>query len=165
VWLTRQLLTERLILRRGRPDDRIALVRLLTDENVRRHLGGPVPEADAWERLSAEPGQAWGSFVMELQATNAVVGSCSITPVGSRLELAIAMLPEFWRRGLAAEGLAAVLSWAAREQVAPTVFASTQQANVASLALLERLGFECTDRFVKHGMVQVTMSAELALFE
>ena len=164
VWLRGFLITERVVLRRPQGDDHAALMGLLMNADVRCYLGGPMSEEDARANLSNLHEQVWGSFVMVLKVTNAVMGTCSLRRSETGLELSYAVLPEYWHQGLAAEGVGCALSWAARTVPAQAVSAWTQEANYASRALLERLGFRLTHRFTAKGADQVMMAAELAQF-
>lgn len=68
---------------------------------------------------------------------------------GLELEISCVLDPAHWRYGYATEAVGAVLGWASVVLADHGLVACTQVANVASTALLERLGFTEIDRFVE----------------
>lgn len=62
------------------------------------------------------------------------------------LEIANALLPGYWGRGLAGEASCAVMTWGIRHLGLDAFRASADAANVASIRVLEKLGFGETHR-------------------
>src|SRR5262249_29724767 len=57
------------------------------------------------------------------------------------LEIAYALLPRYWGRGLAVEATRAVMTWGVRWLGLTGLRASIDASNVASIRVLEKLGF------------------------
>lgn len=151
--------TPLLRLRAAAEPDRPALLRMLTDPDTRRYLGGPVDESVVRAARTRTLGATWGSFLIEVDG--AVAGSCSLDRDRGELEVSYQLLPEFRGRGLATEALGALLDWAARCCPEDHVIAVTQAANAPSLRLLDRLGFTERERFVEFDAPQVLLAAPL----
>ena len=170
-WLSRPVATGRLTLRAGRntPEDREAIIELLTDREARRYLGGPLTDQDARAAVSGPAGQRWGSFLvverhehlLGVTGTEAVVGTCSLTRDRGELEISYVLMPRYWGRGLAREAVAGVMTWAGENVDDSHVIAVTQVANTRSLQLLQRLGFTEGERFVEYDAAQVLCRAPL----
>lgn len=152
------LTTARLRLRAPEPADVPVYRRLWTSEDVRRHLGGPVPadRLPAYERsLGASP----YLFSVVTIAAPVMVGSVVIDP-GSRFEarreLSYQFLPEHWGHGYAREAVRALLAWAfeAVPSPDPSIVAVTQVANTRSRRLLEGLGMRRSRTFEEFGEPQ-----------
>lgn len=154
-----RLATARLVLRPVEHPDVPAMVRLWTDPDVRRHLGGPVPEEEVRVRERHCAG-APGAFAVVREEDGAVLGGLLVEPGArdGRTELSYAFLPEHWGHGYASEAVAALVNWyldAVRSQVPGVVVAVTQAANKRSVRLLESLGATLVEEFVEWGEPQV----------
>jgi RimJ/RimL family protein N-acetyltransferase len=145
--------TERLVLREVRPHDLRILVRMWQDPVMRRYLGGPVSDEVAAERWV---GDHTGGL-MVARSSGEIVGWCHLGRYRTGdLELSYVFLPEWWGRGYAREGCAAVVGLAFdRFPEAPRLVAVTQAANVRSVHLLEALGMVRVDTFEEFDAPQV----------
>jgi RimJ/RimL family protein N-acetyltransferase len=153
------LVTERLRIREAVLADSGLFVRLFTDPVIRTHLGGPAPSDQLDEKVKGMHQR--GVFVVEV----AGAASIGVVTIGRHrvgdLELSYQFLPEYWDHGYAREACAAVLDWAFRDVAdGGRIIAVTQVANLASVALLERLGMVEVDRFEEFGEPQVMMALE-----
>jgi len=153
-WTDVEIVTERLRLRAFREGDKHAIVRLLTDPDVRRYLGGPVGDDHLEAARTAAIGERWGAFCVTDVCTGEVIGGCSFDRWRGVLELSYELLPEHWGRGLAAEGVRAALDWMWGDTDDEVVVAVTQTANTRSLDLLGRLGFIADIEFEEFGAAQ-----------
>lgn len=158
-WTDRPVRAERLLLRLATGADRDVVVRMLTDPDTRRYLGGPVDDSAVRAVRARVPGETWGSFVIEV--AGAVAGSCLLDRDRGELEMSYQLLPEYRGRGLATEALRALLDWAAGRCPERHVIAITQAANAPSLRLLDRLGFTERERFVEWDAPQILLTAPL----
>ncbi|GAA4855005.1 GNAT family N-acetyltransferase [Saccharopolyspora cebuensis] len=135
------------LLRPARDEDADAYVRLWTDPEVRRFLGGPLEPARVAARLR---GLAGCPGVLTAEVGGIVVGTVSVEP-DSRFaapEISYAFLPEHGGRGHARAAVGAVLRrW-------PAAVAVTQVANIRSQRLLTALGMAEVARFAEFGAVQ-----------
>jgi RimJ/RimL family protein N-acetyltransferase len=105
------------------------------------------------ERLEpGEPGR-WFQFAMQLKETGELVGNCALK-VGEVLprqgEIGYTLAREYQRRGLAAEAVARVLDYAFGPLGLHRVVAVTDCRNLASAALLERLGLRREGHFIRN---------------
>jgi len=141
--------TERLVLRRFRPDDLPTLHRWRADPDYMRYIGvatdDPAATAaalDRWERHWAEHG--FGLLAAEERETGALVGRAGPQFHGAwpdHPELGWGVDPDRWNRGLATEMGAACLGWAFGELGIPQLVSITVEENVASRRVMEKLGF------------------------
>ena len=153
-WTEQVVDTPRLRLRAWRDADKPTIVSLLTDPNVRRHLGGPVPDEHAAAVRDATVGERWGSFCIARQGDDAAIGSVSLDRERGELEISYDLLPSSWGSGFATEAVAAMLAWVWQHTDDASVIAVTQTANERSLRLLRRLGFEPDREFEQYGEPQ-----------
>ena len=96
------------------------------------------------ERVRADPDHRdWCGRLMIRHSDGAVVGRCGFHgppwAVG-RAEIGYTVLPAYRGQGLATEAAAALVAWA-WEQGERTVFATVAPTNLASLAVVRKLGF------------------------
>jgi [ribosomal protein S5]-alanine N-acetyltransferase len=147
------LMTERLGCRVWREEDAELAVTLWGEPGVARflHAEGP-PSRDAIaDRLAreiamqAEHGfQYWSIFRRE---DGALVGCCGLRPYCSKdglQEFGVHLRPAFWRQGFAHEAGLAVKDYASGRLHARGLFAGHHRRNIASGALLLKLGFYYT---------------------
>jgi ribosomal-protein-alanine N-acetyltransferase len=154
-WLTPPLRTSRILIRSPRPGDEPALVALLTDADVRRYVGGALDHDAAQERAAARVAQpGWGTFVIVLRSSNAVIGSGDVARKRGPWEVSYQLRRDCWGLGLAAEALTALTTWFFTTMQEPTLAAITQDANVRSYRLLERCGAVLTGTFEEYGALQ-----------
>lgn len=158
--------TARLTLRPFSESDLPMLVEMLTNDAVRRFLGGALSRADALASLAGrDVGSAWGCFAVTVTDTGEVVGEVSFGSVRSDLdvdwplrpsdlEVVWQLLPTFWGQGVATEALTAALKWAFAATDASRLIAWTQTANVASCRLADRVGMRRVAVFDKKGAEQ-----------
>jgi [ribosomal protein S5]-alanine N-acetyltransferase len=145
-----RLETERCILRPLESADAPALLEYFSSPELARFIGldpfDTIIEAEAFiaqYRAAAGAGRAlrWG---IELRETGALIGSCGFhTWVRSdrRTEIGYELVPSMWRRGVMSEVLPAAIEWGFAEMEIHRIGALVSTDNVASMRLLEKLGF------------------------
>ncbi|GAB2740911.1 GNAT family N-acetyltransferase [Streptomyces bullii] len=138
------LTTQRLTLRPVEPADVPAHGRLSTGPEVRRHLGGPVPEDVARARRQRCVGVPGPLSVVRAEDP-VVVGAVLGEPGARQGRTAVAyqLLPEYWGCGYAREALRAVVEWWPGDLVAVT-----EESNLPSRRLLDALGAVPCERLV-----------------
>lgn len=155
--MTSSIRTTRCRLSRLEVEDLPGVLRLRTDPEVRRYLGGAAREEDVRARFSAMLADAgamhWSIFVRE----EFFVGLVTLEGYGgvSDAEISYEFLPEYWGRGLAVESVGAILQIARDTLQLPRVVAETQARNMRSRRLLERLGMRPVSRLRRHGAEQI----------
>ncbi|MFD3573094.1 GNAT family N-acetyltransferase [Streptomyces sp. NPDC058644] len=157
------LTVDRLVLRPIEAGDVPAMVRLWTDAEVRRHLGGPVDKETLRVRERHCVGVR-GAFSVTLRTDGSVIGGVQLEPDArraGRVEVSYQLLPEHWGFGYGREAVAAAVDWVrdwgreATTSGGEEVVAVTQEANVRSRRLLESIGMRQTEAFVEWGAEQV----------
>jgi RimJ/RimL family protein N-acetyltransferase len=140
--------TERLILRRFTVDDAQFALTLLNEPSFLRYIGDKKVRTldDARQYILTGPVASYerngfGLCVVELKASHKPIGMCGLIKRDELPDpdIGFAFLPDFWNKGFAFEAAAAVLQ-SARDTF-QLVLAITSLDNVASIKLLERLGF------------------------
>lgn len=140
-----RLSTERLLLSPVTLADVDEFVRLHEDPEVSRFMGSPDREwlvgwaegsTREWEELG------YGRMTIRDRGSGAFLGRTGLKrwPQFEETEVGWALRPEARGRGIATEGAAATLEWAAGRFDLPYVTAMIQPANVPSIAVVERLG-------------------------
>lgn len=136
------------------PRDAPAMVRLFTDPEVRRYLGGPLSQEAAESRAKGliEDGE-----VRVIREDGEAIGLIWLSPHhgGSDIELSFVLLPEWQGKGVAFRACTEALRFAFREGGLERVVSETQAANQRSIALLERLGMTEEQRLERFGAEQV----------
>jgi RimJ/RimL family protein N-acetyltransferase len=145
------------------------LVRLWSDPEVMATMGGPKDEATVradtakWARHWNEHG--YGLWVLFDAETGAPVGrgGLAVTEVDGRAEteVAYALFPQWWGRGLATEIALASVD-AAGDAGLTEVVGMTLPTNVASQRVLERVGFVRAGQTTHGGTVHVLYRLKLA---
>lgn len=143
------LQTERLRLRRLRADDLDWLARLHGDPEVMRFVRAPDDREATAERLmsllaeqDAHPGL--GVFPAERLGDGTVIGWFVLTHLdgGEDVEIGYRLFVEHWGQGFATEGARALADHAFATLELDALVAVAQQANGASMRVLEKCGFE-----------------------
>lgn len=140
-----RIVTERLVLRRARPGDLMALHAILSDARAMRYWSTP-PHSDLettreWldNMIDAPPGIS-DDFVVERDG--AVIGKMGTWRLP---EIGYVFAPTVWGQGYAFEALMAFVGYAFAERC-DFLTADVDPRNTASLALLARAGFRETGR-------------------
>ena len=121
--------TFRCILTMFHPDDRTHAVRLNTDIDVRRFLGGPVPTQVAerrFEKWLTGKG-AIRRWAVRRKVDNSFVGMVSLTPHHDPkdTEVSYLLLPERWGNGYGKEAVKAAVVYAFSTLRLPRIVAET----------------------------------------
>ena len=133
--------TGRLILRRARAGDLADLHVVLSDAQAMRYWSTP-PHSDlaataVWlDRLLAVDPAGSVEFVVEHQGR--VIGTAG---GGTLPEVGFILHPDFWGKGLAFEAMQAVIAHAFARHRLDHLRADVDPRNLASVGLLQRLGF------------------------
>jgi RimJ/RimL family protein N-acetyltransferase len=145
------------------PDDRAALA---------RETGAEIPaswppelwdqDAQDWTRrmLEQDPGTDWVPRCIVLREPRPVV--CGVIGIAApdtdgRVLIGYGVLPEFRRRGYAAEALGAIVAWAFADPRVRVVFGDTYPHLIPSIRTMERNGF----RYVGAGTEEGTIRYEV----
>jgi ribosomal-protein-alanine N-acetyltransferase len=154
--------TDRCLLREICEADRQHVVRLHSDPEVRRFLGGPRVEALSHERFDLQLTSRSPYWIVTKKADQAFVGEISLDPHhdGEAIEISFVFSSLHWGKGYASETLPRVIAYAFKELNCLQLVSETQIGNQPSCRLLQRLGFRVdrrVERFGQHQAVYVKM--------
>jgi RimJ/RimL family protein N-acetyltransferase len=142
--------TERLVLRRLTADDAAFILELLNDPAFLRYIGdkGVRSHADACRYIESGPVASYerhgfGLYRVELKDGGEPIGMCGLLKRDylPDADIGFALLPRYRSQGYAFESASAVLAHARDTLGLMRVLAITTPDNVASIDLLEDLGF------------------------
>lgn len=149
-----ELTTPRLDLWRPAPRDHVALVELLADDEVRRHLGNrPTSTVEEFNRLCRNAGSwalfGYGIFTCRARGTDEVLGICGVFHSWRGFAEGLDDTPEIgwifsrktWGQGIASEAARASLAWFEAAFPGKRVACMINDTNLPSLAVADRLGF------------------------
>jgi RimJ/RimL family protein N-acetyltransferase len=137
--------TERLRLRRFRPDDAATLDRWAGDPDFQRHLGEARPGEESLERFEEHwRRHGFGLVAVEWRETGELVGRSGVA--FHRIwpddpEVGWAVDPAWWGRGIATEAGDACVRWAFGELGHERLVSICVPENVASRRVMAKLGF------------------------
>jgi RimJ/RimL family protein N-acetyltransferase len=142
--------TDRLVLRRLAAGDAPFILRILNEPSFLQHIGdrGARSLEDAKNYIISGPMASYdtfgfGLFLVELKGTRAPIGICGLLKRDALddVDLGFAFVPESWSRGYAFESAAAMLAYGRDTHGLQRIAAITSPDNVASINLLQKLGF------------------------
>ncbi len=140
-----EIRTERLILRRARPDDLAPLHAMMSDAETMRYWSTPPHEdlartRDFLDSMLAAPSDASDEFIVERNGEAiGKMGAWRLPEVGYLIGR------PHWGQGYATEAMAAFTAYAFAQRT-DHLTADVDPRNTASLALLARVGFRETGR-------------------
>ena len=144
--------TERLVFRTHEAADEGDFVRMHTDPEVRRYMGGQGvagwPVEKALERFKSQylgkPTETYGLWATILKAEMKFIGSCGLRAGNDKTSanLGYFIAQPYWRRGLASEAAKAFIDVAFGRLGLVRVVADVEKGNVASERILEKLAFQ-----------------------
>jgi ribosomal-protein-alanine N-acetyltransferase len=145
MWAVGEIRTERLLLRRARPDDLHGLNAVFRDPQAMRYWSStPHPDlatTTEWldGMLTLDPAES-DDFIVELDGQ--VIGKAGAWKLP---EVGYIIGPDHWGKGYAREAMAAFIAYAFEHRT-DHLTADVDPRNERSLALMARLGFRETHR-------------------
>jgi ribosomal-protein-alanine N-acetyltransferase len=145
-----QLETSRLVLRRMQATDAQAIFRILADDEVTRYYDDATftdvsqasDQIEAWESgFINKRCIRWG---ITCKDDRLVIGSCGYYGFHTwhmRASIGYELAHPFWRQGIMTEALSAIIDLGFKEMGLNRIDAVVMPENVASIKLLEKLGF------------------------
>ena len=156
------LLTERLLLRRSRPEDAEAISVYRSDPDVHRYQGWDRTDPEGVEaeiremssRLPGAPG-GWVQLSVEEREGHRLVGDVGLSPAEDEpgvIKVGYTVAPAFQGQGYATEAIDALVAYAFEALGADIVRAYASADNVASLRVAEKVGMRLIERIEhQHG--------------
>jgi RimJ/RimL family protein N-acetyltransferase len=149
--------TDRLLLRRSRPEDAEAISAYRSDPRVHRYQGwertDPIGVREEIEAMAArrpgDPG-GWVQFSVEARDGGWLVGDVGMSPADDEpgvMKVGYTMAPTFQGRGYATEAVGALVAFAFDELGAEVVRAYASAANAASIRVAEKVGMQLMERY------------------
>jgi aminoglycoside 6'-N-acetyltransferase len=149
--------TERLHLRRSRPEDAEAISRYRSHPDVHIHQGWDRtdPEgirAEIEEMLTRAPGEpgGWVQYTVLERATGVLVGDVGMAPADDEpgvIKIGYTIAPEHQGRGYATEAAGALVDLALDGLGADVVRAYADADNAPSIRVMQKLGLRFIERF------------------
>jgi RimJ/RimL family protein N-acetyltransferase len=151
------LLTERLVLRRSRPEDAEAISAYRSDPDVNRYQGWKRTDPDGVRReiedmAGRAPGESggWVQLSVEEGGGGLLVGDVGLSLAEAEpgvIKIGYTIAPEFQGRGYGTEAVRALLAYALDTLGADVVRAYTDGENVPSIRVAEKVGMRLVGRF------------------
>lgn len=152
-----RLLTERLVLRRSRPEDAEQISSYRSDPEVHRTQGWERTDPDGVRadieemahRVPGEPG-GWVQFSVEERDGGRLVGDVGISPAEGEpgvIKVGYTISPHVQGRGYATEAVQALVDYALDALGADVVRAYADADNAPSIRVAEKVGLRLIERF------------------
>lgn len=151
------LVTDRLHLRRSRPEDAEAISAYRSDPDVRRYQGWERTDPDEIraqieEMARRAPGQpgGWVQFSVEERESGRLVGDVGLSPADEEpgvIKVGYTIAPEFQGRGYASEAVGALVAYAFDTLGADVARAYASAENAPSIKVAEKVGMRLVERF------------------
>lgn len=161
--------TSRLLFRSHQAQDREEFVRMHTDPEVRRYVGGqawPLEKArDRFRRqYLGKPSRTYGLWAAVVKDEQKYVGCCGLRAVHGEkaAHLAYYFARPYWGRGLASEGSTAFIDIAFRRLRLRRLLADVDEGHAVSRHILEKFGFQVVAREEIGGSGRAILLYELA---
>ena len=147
------LMTERLLVRRWRPDDLEPLLRIYGDVEAMRWVGNGVAltpqQAANWLEVTANNyrQRGYGMYTVTLRDGGSVIGFCGLVHPDDqdKPEVKYTFAREHWGHGYASEVVCALLPYAARQLGLAQIIATVAPDNAASRRVLSKAGMTLID--------------------
>jgi RimJ/RimL family protein N-acetyltransferase len=148
--------TDRLRLRRSRPEDADAISAYRSDPDVRRWQGWERTDPESLRaeieemaaRAPGEPG-GWVQLSVEERATGRLVGDIGLSPVDGEpgvVKVGYTIAPSEQGRGYATEAMRALVAYALDRLGAEVVRAYASADNIPSIRVAEKTGMRLVER-------------------
>lgn len=142
--------TERLILRRFKPEDTEAMVEINANPKVMEFFPTTMSREASLAHLQRASdhwdANGFGLLALELRENNQMIGFTGLTippyivPASPCVEIGWRLAPEAWGKGLAFEAAQACLKWGFEGLELQEIVSFTFEGNKRSSGLMERLG-------------------------
>ena len=149
--------TERLLLRRSRPEDAATISAYRSDPNVNRQQGWDRTDlegvlADIVEMSGRSPGEpgGWVQFTVEERKDGRIVGDVGLSVADGEpgvIKVGYTIDPAFQGLGYATEAIGALVEYAFETLGAELVRAHASAENAPSIRVAEKVGMRLVERF------------------
>ena len=149
--------TERLLLRRSRPEDAATISAYRSDPNVNRQQGWERTDlegvlADIVEMSGRSPGEpgGWVQFTVEERGGGRIVGDVGLSVADGEpgvIKVGYTIDPAFQGLGYATEAIRSLVEYAFETLGAEVVRAHASAENAPSIRVAEKIGMRLVERF------------------
>ena len=94
------------------------------------------------QSIQAFDNNQYGLWLAKLKDKQTSIGFCGYWPFFNQIQLIYGLEPNYWGKGLATEMVKATIDYGFDRYQFTTIYASTDPPNLASIALMKRLGME-----------------------
>ena len=132
--------TERLLLRKFKPEDKEKLIELLNDKEVSKwteRIPFPYQEKHAEWWVTNDPPNEYIYAILK-KDENSLIGGTNITAKG---EIGCWIGRKYWNRGFATEAIVKISKFGFDELQLERVWAATRKENETVFRLMEKIGF------------------------
>lgn len=143
--------------------DRKSLVKLYTDNDTRKYLGGSILLSDAQKKVNNILKSDSSIFKVCLKENNEFIGLIYIEKYydNKSTEISYEFLSKHWKKGYAYEIMIEVLKYCKNKLNLKYVIAETQELNKGSINLLNKLGYFELDRLIRFNEKQIVYRKNL----
>jgi RimJ/RimL family protein N-acetyltransferase len=145
-----QIETQRLLLRKPRPEDAHAIFGgWAQDQEVTHYLTWPpherIEQTQEFVRgcLRAWDGETRFPYMIILKETGEVIGMIDPRVEGPKVGIGYVAARAHWGKGYVTEATRAIIDWVFQQPSMYRVYATTDIENVASRRVLEKVGMQC----------------------
>ena len=140
-----ELETSRLRIRSFLPQDLDAYFSIVADADVMKYLGGRLSKEQA-ERyieraIKTEQTSGFSRYAVIEKGGGRFVGMCGFAPVKDYIDLGYRFGKDVWGKGFATEAASAIVALGFEEHGFGEIVGLTHPENIASIGVLEKLGF------------------------
>lgn len=148
--LPEQIETERLVLRKPRMDDALAIFEgWAQDREVTRYLTWrPHQRIEQTQEflqvcIGIWEGETRFPYMITLKQNGEVIGMIDPRIEGSKVGIGYATARAHWGKGYVPEATRAIIDWSFQQASIYRVYATTDVENIASRRVLEKVGMQC----------------------
>lgn len=159
--------TPRLILRRWVMDDVPAVAHIYGVDETMRFYGGArgftlKSLTQSFADIISEYGFGYGNYAVIERESGSIIGHCGVrwSEKRDRPEIDVCLHRSVWRRGYAFEAVSAVIAKAFEADRVTEIFGIADRDNVASIALMRRLGMTFVEDIDAGGVPSVVYRIE-----
>jgi [ribosomal protein S5]-alanine N-acetyltransferase len=139
--------TERLLFRSHEPQDQDNFVKMHTDPEVRRYVGGQAWTGEkAIDRFRTQylgkPTKVHGLWAVVLKEEQSFVGCCGLRLAEGDASLGFYLARPYWRRGIASEAAKAFIDVGFQRLQLSRISAEVEKGHVVSEHILQKFGFQ-----------------------
>lgn len=160
---SRSIETARLILSQPNDSDILYLRDLWKNKLVREYLGGVIDDNLINERIKSIQNhwreKGFGLWTSSIKNTLQITGICGLHHSEDGIEISYMFSPEWWGKGLAHEAITASLNYGFNLLNFEKIIAITQEANYRSCCLLEKVGMQLINSFIRFDQKQCLYEA------